>query len=205
MLSLLLCWSFYCPIVVYCIFVHTDCNKRGQTSRPVTGHEVVTSKRVLWSVICFWTLSICFLASGFKSYRIMSYYSSIAIPLCLVVSTCCYTKIYLKLHHHQAQIQEHVHQGQPNRHEPLNIGRYRKTVSSALWVQLSVIACYLPMGIASVVVATGGLSPTLVVAWAYSSTLLFFNSTLNPILYCWKIKAVRRAVINIFKQIICCF
>ena len=47
-----------------------------------------------------------------------------------------------ELHHHQI----HVHQGQPNGHAPLNIARYRKTVSSALWVQLTLVTRYLPAG-----------------------------------------------------------
>ncbi len=164
--------------------------------------QVVTCLRVLLSVICFWTLSFCLLLSGFLSYKVISYYSSIAILLCLIVSTCCYTKIYFKLLHHQAQI--HVRQGQPNGHAPLNIARYRKTVYSALWVQFSVIACYLPTGIVSVLMAAKGFHPSLIVPWAYSTTFLFSNSTLNPILYCWKIKEVRRAAMDIFKQIICC-
>ncbi|XP_078348994.1 adenosine receptor A3-like [Oculina patagonica] len=164
--------------------------------------EVVTSKRVLMIVICFWILSIGLITSGLWIGDITFYYISLSVPLCLVVSTCCYTKIYLKLLHHQAQI--HVHQGQPNGHEPLNIARYRKTVSSALWVQFSVPVCYLPTGIVTGLMATRGMLPSLIVAWMFSSTLTLFNSTLNPMLYCWKIKEVRRAAINTIKQLTCC-
>jgi len=52
---------------------------------------------------------------------------------------------------HQAQIQEHVQQGQPNEQtlpSPLNIAKYKKTVSSIAWVQLALVACYFPFGIA---------------------------------------------------------
>ncbi|XP_078347766.1 adenosine receptor A3-like [Oculina patagonica] len=163
--------------------------------------QVVTFKRVLGIVLCFWTLSICFTTTGFWDYRIKLHYSSVAVLFCLVVSTCCYTKIYLKLLHHQAQI--HVHQGQPNGHEPLNIARYRKTVSSALWVQFSVIACYLPVGIVVTLMSIKGMTPTLLLAWAFLVTVVHFNSTLNPILYCWKIRKVRRAVTELVQQIFC--
>ena len=97
--------------------------------------QVVTSKRFLVSGICIWTLSVGLPCTGFLSGRLPAYQFSVAVPFCLVVSTCCYTKIYPKLLHHEAQIQGHVHQEQPNEHEPLNISRYRRTVSSALWVQ----------------------------------------------------------------------
>ena len=109
--------------------------------------QVVTFKRVLVIVICLWTLAICFGTTAFWDYRITLHYSFTAVLFCLVISSCCYTKIYIKLLHHQAQIQEHIQQGQPNGHEPLNIARYRKTVSSALWVQFSVLTCYLPVGV----------------------------------------------------------
>ena len=38
--------------------------------------------------------------------------------------------------HHQAQEQNHVQQ-QPSRAAALNMARYKKAVSSALWVQLA--------------------------------------------------------------------
>ena len=45
-------------------------------------------------------------------------------------------------------MQDQANQGQPDRiGNPLNIARYRKTVSTALWVQLILAACYLPYGI----------------------------------------------------------
>ena len=165
--------------------------------------QVVTFKRVQVIVIFLWTLAFFFALTVFWEFRITLLYDSIFVLLCLVVSTCCYTKIYLKLLHHQAQIQEHVHQGQPNGHELLNIGRYRKTVSSALWVQFSVLACYLTVDTVITLISIKGMTPTLILAWIFLVTILHLNSTLNPILYCWKIREVRRAAIEFVRQVFC--
>ena len=165
--------------------------------------QVVTFKRVLLVVIWFWILTIGLCSAGILKDRIVTYYSSIAVPSCLFISVCCYIKIYQKLLRHQAQIQEHVHQEQPNGHAPLNIARYRKTVSSALWVQFSVLACYLPLCVVIALVAVKGVTLSFIVAWTFSSTLMLFNSTLNPILYCWKMREVRRVVIETVRQISC--
>ena len=74
---------------------------------------------------------------------------AIEVILCIIASSSCYTKIYRILRHHQAQVQQHVHQGQQNGGEtPVNIARYRKTVSSALWVQMTLLTCYLPFVVA---------------------------------------------------------
>ena len=166
--------------------------------------QVVTFKRIRLIVICFWILTIGFAAAVFWNKEITILYIFIAVLLCIIVSTCCYIKIYLKLLNHQAQIQEHVHQGQPNGHEVLNIARYRKTVSSALWVQFSLLACYLPMVTVTISMAVRGSTSSFLEPWTISSTLLFFNSTLNPILYCWKITEVRRAAMDTLKHICCC-
>ena len=101
-------------------------------------------------MICVWILNIGSPSFLLRNNRISLYNIFVVAFLRVMVSTYCYIKIYLKLLHHQAQIQEHVHHEQPNGHEPLNIARYRKTVASSLWVDFLLQACYLPMGIVTV-------------------------------------------------------
>ena len=166
--------------------------------------QVVTFKRVLMFVISFWTLNIGLATVAFWSFTFTSHYTFISNLFCLAVSTCCYIKIYQTLRHRQAQVQ--IHQRQSNREEPLNIARYRKTVSSALWVHLTLVVCYLPTG---VVVASmsimAEMTPSLWIALVFSAPLVYFNSTLNPILYCWKIRDVRRAARDIIRNISCSY
>ena len=166
--------------------------------------QVVTVDRVLVIVICFWTLCVTFSVTSFWSYKFLKYYSFISILLCVVISTCCYIKIHRKLSHHQPQIQEHIHRGQQNGHAPLHMARYRKTVSTALWVQLMQVTCYLPAGIVSAFIVVDEMTAVVFMAWTFSLTLAFLNSTLNPILYCWKIRDMRRAVEETVRQICCC-
>jgi len=49
--------------------------------------------------------------------------------------------------HNQIHVQNHVVQAQRSQVIPLNIARYRKAVNSALWVQVTLVVCYLPYGI----------------------------------------------------------
>ena len=65
--------------------------------------------------------------------------------------------MFLTLRQQQAQVQTHV-QGQPNRGEsPLNIARYTKTVSSIAWVQLALVACYVPFVNCNIIAKLSGL------------------------------------------------
>ena len=77
----------------------------------------------------------------------------------------------------------------------INQARYKKTVASALWVQTIFLLSYMPWGLTAAVVVTTGLSTQslyLAVCVIFSLTLL--NSSLNPFLYCWKLREVRQAV-----------
>ena len=123
------------------------------------------------------------------------------ISLCLVTSIFSYTKIFLNLRHHQKQVQDLQ---QPNQTIPLNIARYRKAVSSALWLQLTLVACYLPLSIVTTLLIINGLFSSLFLAGCCTTTLVFLHSSLNPIFYCWKIDEVRQAVKDPIRQVLCC-
>ena len=74
----------------------------------------------------------------------------------------------------------------------------KKTVASALWTHLTLVVCYLPYTIATaLIISTArGFTPRNAIAWNISGILVFLNSSLNPILYCWKIREVRQALIE---------
>ena len=128
----------------------------------------------------------------------------IVIALSLLISVFFYTKIYLRLQQHQTQV-EHVHQGQPNRQgNHLIITRYKKTVYSIAWVQLAMVVCYVPFIICNIIIMIKGSRGVSVdIFWASAATLLYLNSSLNPILYCWKITEVRQAVKDTVKHLCC--
>ena len=162
--------------------------------------RVVTLRRVREVVIFFLSgvVSVGFIRF-FWSKRISRTLGLVFIVLYLVISIFSYTKIFLRLRHHQVHVHDNVHdQAQPNGGGiPLNIARYKRTVSSIAWVQLVLVACYTPYGIAVVLWVLNKISRMV---WLSAATLVYFNSSLNPFLYCWKIKEVRQEVKNTIKQ-----
>ncbi|XP_078342977.1 melanocortin receptor 5-like [Oculina patagonica] len=171
--------------------------------------HVVTLGRVRVLVVC---VSLFSTVNGvipyYNFFRIYGIFACIEAMFCIATSSFCYTKIYLKLRHHQAEVQDHVHQGQPNGGGgiSLNIARYKKTVSSALWVQITLVVCYLPYAIASAIrttAITGSHTQSLDLTWAATSSFVLLNSSLNPFLYCWKMREVRQAVKDTVKQFWC--
>ncbi|XP_020625647.1 melanocyte-stimulating hormone receptor-like [Orbicella faveolata] len=167
--------------------------------------HVVTMKRIQVLLVCVWILSISYtLMMPLWNYSIAKICGYTLQSVCLVVSAFCYAKIFLTLRHHKTKVQVRVHQGQPNgRGIPLNIKRYRKTLSAAVWVLITLVACYLPHIAVTALFSIYGLSPLLRTMWGLSGILVFLISSLNPLLYCWKMKQVRQAVKITIRQALC--
>ena len=162
--------------------------------------EIVTLRRTYIIFAIFWIVSLLSGLFFHLNYRVTFWLSFTAAPLCLVISIASYTKIFRAISHHQAQIQDYAQQ-QPSQPNALNMARYKKAVYSALWVQLVLVVCYVPNMTVEIVISKG-LSNFMVIR-GMANVLVFFNSTLNPFLYCWKISEVRRAVKQTIRQAIC--
>ena len=122
------------------------------------------------------------------------------ITISLITAFLCYTGIFFRLRHQQIQVHNNT-PGQQKQTIPLNILRYRKTVSAALWLQLALVFCYFPYLLLAPFACReieDTHSSALYFPLYSALTLMFCNSTLNPILYCWKIKGDRRTVKDIF-------
>ena len=165
--------------------------------------QVVTYRRTCITVTGFWILSIVGASTLFWNRLITSWFQYKVAALCLVTTTVAYTKIFCTLRHNQIHVQNHVAQGQPSQAIPLNIARYRKAVYSALWVQGTLVVCYLPLSIMNALTPQRGISLSVYLARQFAVTILFSNSSLNPLLYCWKIREVRQAVKETLTQFCC--
>ena len=166
--------------------------------------QVVTLERTYMIVIAIWVVCTVSSAIQFWNSLITLWYGIIGTSLCLVISSFSYIKIFLTLRRHQNQVQDHVQRR--NQTNQLNIARYKKAVSTAIWLQLTLVACYLPFIIVAALTSYRGLSSSLCYPWIYTGVVVFLHSSLNPILYCWKIEEVRQAVKNTIRQALClCF
>ena len=153
---------------------------------------VVTLRRTCLIAIGGWIVSIVGSSTSFLNLLIVSLYNYIASAFCLVTTICAYTKIFMSLRHNQIHGQNHVPQS--SQANTLNKARYRKAVYGALWVQVTLVICYLPYGIAVALTFQRGMSLSTYLALQFTATLVCLNSSVNPLLYCWKITGVRQAV-----------
>ena len=172
--------------------------------------HVVTLCRVRVVIACVWFIAV----SNASLYSVASilFHTSwwtfrALVIFSIIVSTFSYTKIFFTLRHQQAQVRDHVQPEQSSRvRSVLNIARYKKTVYSVAWIQFAMLACYGPYIVMSFLLyfRNVGYSKEITVAVRVSVCLFFLNSSLNPVLYCWRIKDVRQEVKNTIRKCLCC-
>ena len=166
--------------------------------------QVVTLKRTYVIVITLWVLPALLSPMWYWNPSITFLYHIIGIPLCLAISIFSYTKIFFTLRHHQNQVQDLVQQ--PNQTNQLNIVRYKKAVSTAIWLQLALVVCYQPYAVVTALATSNRRSSSVSNAWFYAVSLVYLNSSINPILYYWKIEEVRQEVKDTIRHVLCqCF
>ena len=159
--------------------------------------QVVTLRRTYLTTIVVWFLCIAATSSYFLNPVVVTWFIYTGIFLSLVTSILSYTKIFCTLHRNQNQVRD---LGNISQEIPLNISRYRNAVSTALWVQVTLVVCYLPYGITVALTPPRELPSSIYLARQFAATLVFLKSTLNPLLYCWKIREVRQTVKDIIRK-----
>ena len=168
--------------------------------------HVVTLKRVraVLACICVTTLLIV-LVWNFR-VKTDTIIITIFLTLSLIISLSCYTKIVLRLRQHHSKVQDNAQRGQANTGGiPLNLERYKRTVVSIALVQLVLVICYFPFLIFRIVAHLKDIHPGLYLLWySHTTTLVFLNSSLNPCLYCWRIKEIIQAVKGTIRRFCAC-
>ena len=172
--------------------------------------HVVTLCRVRVVIACVWFIAVIHASLYYVALILFhtTWWTFRALVIfSIIVSTFSYTKIFFTLHHQQAQVQHHVQPEQSSRvRSVLNIARYKKTVYSVAWIQFAMLACYCPFIVMAFLWHFGNIdySTETRIANEFFVCLIFLNSSLNPVLYCWRIKDVRQEVKNTVRKCLCC-
>ena len=165
--------------------------------------ELVTHKRVVAVVILIWIISAILML---LSIWIPTVFGIIFVPvesICYPTTAFFYFKIYLAVRHHSNQI--HVLQAQlaqNNEGDIANAARERKAAVGTFYVYLVFLICYLPATCYSIILKSAGRSTMVLQFGVCADTLIYLNSSLNPLIYSWKMRHVRHAIVEILRNIL---
>ena len=160
--------------------------------------ELVTPKRVNALVISIWISSALLpLVSLLVPMTIAYLVLAITGILCLVISGLLFFRIYLTVQRHRNQI--HALRAH---NQIANAARLRKSAVGMFYIYLVFLKCYLPNFCSFAIIAISKFSSGVKVFVISSITLVLLNSSLNPVVYCWKMRQIRRAIVNTLRNLV---
>ena len=165
--------------------------------------EIVTPKRVVSILILSWVIST--IASLF--WIVQEYHDFLWIFLNVFLTTCLITiallqcKIYAIVRRHRFQIRAQQVQGslQTEDETRATFERQKSSVRGAFYIYLLLLVCYLPNLFISFFYEMQWKN--FQILFDYTLTLVFVNSCLNPLIYCWKLRHIRRTIRMILRNI----
>ena len=166
--------------------------------------EIVTPKRVVSTLILSWVIST--IVSLFwigQEYRdFLRIFLNVFLATCLTTIALLQCKLYSIVRRHRFQIRAQQVQGSIETEDETRttFERQKSSVTSAFYLYLLLLACYLPNVFTDFALTTFK-GRILWIFQQYTFTLMFVNSCLNPLIYCWKLRHIRRTIRIILRSI----
>ncbi len=163
--------------------------------------ELVTYNRVVAVVISIWVLSafISLLTIAIPA-NIMIMVTTVIGILCMVPTAFVNYKIYSAVRRHRNQIQAlQVQQGADN-DEIANAASIRKSAIGTFYIYVVSLLCFVPNVCSFIAMTMFEQSSALKGLTVCTLTVVFLNSSLNPLIYCWKMRNIRHTIMDILRN-----
>lgn len=172
-------------------------------------NEIVTVKRVLIVVSSFWIFLVTLATFRLLLLRPELYNTILVttISLSLLLTYLVNVKIMKCVRMHEQQIQAECTSARLQTEEKTSrlrdMLRYKKSTVTMIIVVGIFTLCFLPMLCVKLAHRLWGYTVRVKVSYLFASTITFLNSSINPLVYCWRIKTLRNAVKSVLKQLKC--
>ena len=163
---------------------------------------VVTVPRVLATVIGFWLFCATFIGLMIRKNSHSNVMRIVFLLIILFVTAVAYMKVFQTVRRHRRQIHErfkltaHFHG-----RSVVEVARHKKSAVTMLYVLGAFLLCYVPFLCTVIAETVQGDTLSVEIAYDYATTVVFLSSSLNPPLYCWRIREIRRAAKSAIQRI----
>lgn len=170
--------------------------------------QLITIKRVTLVIGFIWVAGTIIGSVWLYKPEVIKFAVMATIAICLMAATYSYFKIYRAVSRHyfstlalQCSVQQyHVDQA-------VNLAKFKARALSTFWVYCLIIVCYFPYFCVVIAIMLRGLSTTTRFWYEMTAILIFINSFLNPLVFCWRLREIRHAVkksaLNIVLRLSC--
>ena len=180
--------------------------------------RIVTFRRVVVALGFLWLLKCVEIFVLIYDYRIYNIQASVGLLILITIITTCYLKIYFTLRRHEKEIQggsafslQNIRVGNDRPREITSQGktsgfslvRYKRSFYDMLCLYVAFLCFYVPPLCVFITIQARGEENITNMVRFLGATLILVNSSLNPLLYCWRIRAIRRTIWTTVKKVFC--
>ena len=163
---------------------------------------VVTKSRVKYAVVIVWLISLLASCLHIWSLRVHKLHLGVVVFICVIIFTFSYIRIYLIVRRHRLEIHAQQQALQSSNSENnLNMVRLKNSAMNTFVFYIAFIISYFPMFI--LLSLYGIFNKNWQPKWNFATTLVFSNSSINPFLYCWRLRELPTAVVKTARRMLC--
>lgn len=162
-------------------------------------HELVSPNRVFIALVSIWVTSAIAASIYISLPEYSDMVSNVLLILGLLVTSVAYLNIYKVVIYHRNQIQSQL---QMQNDQAVEVAREKKSAINALFVYVVFLGCYVPYLCCTILLIVDDARTSFLIAYFVSFSLILLNSSLNPIIYCWRYREIRQIVKRTVKKLL---
>ena len=160
--------------------------------------ELVTSRRVIIALVSIWITSGV-AASLFVSLNTHNVTVGVIVQVVgMLLTTVAYIRIYRVVRYHQNQIHSQLQQQNVL---AMQLIREKKSALNTVYIYVIFVACYLPHFWSATLLKINSAEICFWLAFYVTLYFVLLNSSLNPVVYCWRYREIRQIMKSIVKNI----
>ena len=200
-------WIAYLTMALFCTgasFLNLtliSCERYVAIFSPLNYMRLVTKSRVLsiiGGVWLAWVTLTCVRFAGIPN-RIVYLICFAVIGSCYAITAFVYFFIFREARRHHRRIVT-----EQQNYDPLapSVARETKLAKTMAYIFGALLICYTPGMVILLIRTIKGDSPELLYNfYPWAENLIFLNSSLNPMIYCWRNREIRRAVFRVINSV----
>ena len=153
--------------------------------------ELVTLRGTSLLLVVLWIISAFVASTIIWKQNLAFFLVTSLIVVCLFSTFGVYVRIFIVVRQHQRRIQDQ--QSRKTRNYG-NTTQFAKSAIGMFYVCFVHFLCYVPYFVFLILRDIYQTNTFTILATEYAQTLIFLNSSLNPVVYCWRLGEIRKAV-----------
>lgn len=169
--------------------------------------SIVTSSRTVKLLVMLWMDAGIIIVIYFIHLNLIQTIGSVGALLCFLITCLVYVRIYFIVRRHKRQIRDQnlsISSSARDVHS-VPVVKHGKSIKTMYLVNGIFVVSWVPLVLASIL-KTKLYSAVGVKGYEHMKdvaiTIFLFNSTANPVLYCWRVNEIRHSVVKLLRKLL---